>query len=116
MKNTFARILMGGVLAAGAMFAGTVTDVKVTLPHAVTVGSTTLPSGDYTISTMEMPAGAEYFVVRGAGMNPVVVTAQRADAANPSKTELTMSETDGKWHLDRLQIEGEPFAFEFEGK
>jgi hypothetical protein len=78
MKNFISRIALCGTLAAGAIFAGQINEVKVTLPHSVTVGSTTLPSGSYTISAIEMAAGDEYFVVRGEKMAPVVLSAMKA--------------------------------------
>ena len=66
MTNAFSRmgrmcasVIFGGALLAGSLFAGQT--VYVTLPHAVTVGSTTLPSGQYSLTTLEMSDGNEYF-------------------------------------------------------
>jgi len=113
MNNFFARFAMGGILAAGAMFAAQINDLTVTLPHAVTVGSTTLPGGTYTITPMQTSAGNEFFVVRGEKGAPVVLNAQKLDGAAASKTELTFSEDGDTWHFEKLSIEGETTAYEF---
>ena len=64
MGRTCARLSIAGGLLAGALLAGSVNPVTVTLPHAVTVGSATLPSGKYTISSVDTGDGGEpYFVV-----------------------------------------------------
>jgi hypothetical protein len=78
MKNAFSRIgrrcarLAGaGGLLTGALLAGPLGPVTVLLPRAVTVGSTTLPSGQYTISGMNMSGGGEeYFLMRWPLLRP----------------------------------------------
>jgi hypothetical protein len=115
MTNFFSRIAISGILAAGALFAAQINDLKVTLPHAVTVGSTTLPSGAYTISPMEMSDGSEYFVVRGDKTGPVVLQAQRIEGATATKTQVTISESGDTWRFDKLLIEGESTGYEFVG-
>jgi len=115
MNSLFSRIAISGILAAGAMFAASMNDLTVTLPHAVSVGSTTLPGGTYTISPMETRDGAEYFVVRGRGTAPVILTAQKTDSAvEAPKTEITLSETGDTWKLDKLVIQGETTGYEFQ--
>ena len=113
MNKLFSRIAIGGILAAGAMFAAQLNDLKVTLPHTVTVGSTTLPSGTYTIRPVEMSNGDEFFVVRGEKMSPVVLQAQKIDGATAAKTQITFSEEGDTWHFDTLAIAGDATAYEF---
>ena len=113
MKNAFSRIgrtcahlAVAGGLVAGAMFAGAVNEVSVTLPHAVTVGSTTLPSGQYTILSVDMSDGDEYFVVRSAN-GPVVagLQAQRTDPAGRSGTQVVLSKDGDTWHFDKMFVD-----------
>jgi hypothetical protein len=115
MNSLFSRIAIGGILAAGAIFAASMNDLTVTLPHAVTVGSTTLPSGTYTISPMEIGDGTEYFVVRGNKMSPLVLPATKIDSSVAApKTEVTLTESGDTWRLDKLSFEGEKTGFEFQ--
>jgi hypothetical protein len=93
MKNAFVRlggtcvsgltavVIVSGLMAGG-LFAGQPNRVNVTLPHAVTVGSTTLPSGTYSISSLEMSDG-EYFVIRGEGTPAVTLPATKIDSEQP---------------------------------
>jgi hypothetical protein len=114
MKNFISRIAVCGILAAGAMFAGSINEVTVTLPHSVTVGSTTLPSGSYTISAIEMAAGDEYFVVRGEKTAPVVLQSMKAEsAAAAPKTTITFTQDGDTWRFDKLAIAGESTSYEF---
>jgi hypothetical protein len=99
---------------ACALFAAAPNTVTVTLPHAVTVGSATLPSGQYTISGMEMSDGKEYFVVRGAKTAPVTLKAQKIDAADGSKTQVIFSRDGEAWHFEKLFLEGDGTAYEFQ--
>jgi hypothetical protein len=110
MKSAFSRIgqtCVFGVLLAGAMFAGSVNRVTVTLPHAVTVGATTLPSGEYTLSAIDMGDGNEYFVIRSENTPAVTLSAQRIDAAGATgKTQVTIQKDGDSWHLDKLFVHG----------
>jgi hypothetical protein len=101
----------GAVLMAGAMFAGPINEVKVTLPHPVTVGAVTLPEGQYTISNFEM-GGEEMFLVRGDHTPVITLLSSRTDS-DTEKTELTLSKDGDQWHFDKLTVEGQPQAFQF---
>ena len=98
---------------ACALFAASPNTVTVTLPHAVTVGSTTLPGGQYTISGMEMSDGNEYFIVRGANTAAVTMQAQRIGATDGSKTQVVFSKDGDSWHFEKLVLEGDGTAYEF---
>jgi len=104
-------ILGGAILMAGAMFAGQVNEVKVTLPHPVTVGAITLPEGQYTISNIEM-AGEEMFLVCGDHTPVVTLLSARVDG-DTDKTELTLTKDGDQWHFDRLAVEGQSQVFQF---
>ena len=119
MKNAFSRIgrtcaqvAMAGGLMAGVMFAGQVNPVTVTLPHAVMVGSVTLPSGEYTISSVDM-GDSEVFVVRSPGNPTVSVMAEKIDAQDEDKTELVLTKDGDNWHFDKLFIRGDEIGYQF---
>jgi hypothetical protein len=110
MKNAFSRIgqtCVFGVLMAGAMFAASVNRVTVNLPHAVTVGATTLPSGEYTLSSIDMGDGVEYFVMRSEHTPALTLSAVKIDAAEAEgKTQVTIQKDGDLWRLDKLFVHG----------
>lgn len=118
MKNAFARmgskcasLLAGGVLLAGITFAAQINEITVTLPHAVTVGSTVLPVGQYTINSFEM-GGEQVFVFRGEHISPVTLISERVDGSD-DKTELLLTKDGDQWHFDKLLVAGSGTAFGF---
>jgi hypothetical protein len=121
MKNAFsrlgrtcARLGVAGGLLAGALLAGSPNPVTVTLPHAVTVGSTTLPSGQYTISSVNMGDGGDsYFIVRSANSPVVALPALKIDAPDQGKTEVVFTKDGDTWRFNKMFIEGEDIGYEF---
>jgi hypothetical protein len=103
---------MAGGLMAGVMFAAEVNPVTVTLPHAVTVGSTTLPSGEYTISSVDMADG-ELFVVRSANNPTVSLLAERIESPDQDKTQMIFAKEGDNWHFDKLFIQGDAIGYQF---
>ena len=119
MKNAFSRmgrtcasVVFGGVLMAGAMLAGNINLVSVTLPHAVEVGSTTLPSGHYTISKIEM-GGDEILVVRGDHGAVATLQAQQIQGTNATATHVSFSNDGDVWHFDKLELAGDGVSYQF---
>jgi hypothetical protein len=122
MKNAFVRfgrtcvsVVAVSGLAAVALLAGQVSRVTVTLPHAVTVGSTTLPSGEYTISSVDMSDRDEYFIVRGDHTPTVTLTAHKIDSAPDlsGKTAVVFSQDGDQWHFDKLFVKGDDTGYQF---
>lgn len=117
MKNAFSRIgqtCVFGVLMASAMFAASVDRVTVTLPHAVTVGATTLPSGTYNLSAIDMGDGSEYFVMRSEHGLAVTLSAMKIDPSEAAgKTQITIQKDGDLWHLDKLFVHGDNNAYQF---
>jgi hypothetical protein len=119
MKNAFSRmgrscasVLAGGVLMAGAMLAASpLNPITLTLAQPVSVGSVTLPAGQYVMTSYEM-GGDEFFVVRGEKTQPVTLLATRTEDAS-DKTEVTLAKDGDKWHFSKLTVAGEGTAFEF---
>jgi hypothetical protein len=118
MKKAFALIgqtCAFGLLIAGSMLAGMVNPVTVTLPHDVTVGSTLLPSGQYTISSVDMSDGNEFFVVRNAQGAAITLPAYKIDARDlPNKTRVTIQKDGNTWRLDKLFVAGDATGYQFE--
>jgi hypothetical protein len=121
MKNAFARfgricvsVVVGTGLAAVGLMAGSVNRVTVTLPHPVTVGSTTLPQGTYSISSLDMSDGSEYFIVRGDHTPSVTLQAQKIDADDQSdKTQVILTQDGSEWRFDKLFVEGVGTGYQF---
>ncbi len=121
MNNTIARfgrkvfaLISGAVLMAGAVAASNGTQVSVTLPHSVTVGSTTLPSGDYTITTIDM-AGEDIFVIRAENGSAVAtLQAQKVIlATRAEKSGVSLSKDGDTWSIDKLVVEGDGVEYHF---
>lgn len=122
MKNAFTRfgksfvslLVVGGVMTAG-LFAATTAVATVTLPHAVTVGNTTLPSGQYTISAVDMASGDDVFIIRADKGNAVAtLQAQKVILSTQAeKTQITVSKDGETWSLDKMVIEGADVSYQF---
>jgi hypothetical protein len=104
-------MMIGGGLMASALLAGIGNEVSVALPHAVTVGSATLPAGNYKLTEFAM-GGKEYFVVRGehgaVAALPAVLTGEDA-----SKTEVVFSKDGETWRFERLAIAEDGTVYSF---
>jgi hypothetical protein len=117
MKNAFMRFGLACVPVAmltGLAIAGQVNRITVTLPHAVTVGSVTLPIGQYTISSLDISDGEKYFIVRGDHTPVVTIQGQKVDANDTTATTATqvMFSKDGdEWHFEKLFARG--FSYQF---
>ena len=114
MGRTCASFVIGSGLMAGALLAGNVNEIGVTIPHSVEVGSTTLPSGRYTLSSFEMGA-EEYFVVRSErGSAVATLQAQPIDNDTDGKqTKLVFSKDGDVWHFDKLELAGVGASYQF---
>jgi hypothetical protein len=104
-------LLAGGVLMAGAMGAAQMNEITVALPQAVTVGTITLPVGEYKITNFEM-GGQDFFVVRGDHTPTVTLTSERV-LGDTDKTEVVLSKDGDQWHFDKLRVAGEGATYQF---
>jgi hypothetical protein len=94
-----------------AMFAAPINPITVNLPHSVTVGSITLPVGQYVITSFEM-GGEDLFVVRGEHTTAVTLRGVRVDSES-ADTKVTFSKDGDNWRFDKLTVAGESEAFQF---
>jgi type IV secretory pathway TrbL component len=111
--KVFGAMIAAG-LVAGAAFAADGTTVTVTLPQAVVLGSTTLASGQYTITESSMANGSDVFVFRSGKGD--VATAMAMRSANPAvdqKTEVVLTNDHGTLHVDKLFIAGNSAGYQF---
>ncbi len=113
MGRTCASLVVGGVFVAAGAFGAAVNPVNVTLPHAVSVGSVTLPAGQYVISNFEM-GGEDFFVVRGEKTPAVTLRGVRVES-DADNTAVTFSKDGDTWHFNRLTVAGEGEAFQLMG-
>ena len=112
--RTCASVVIGSGLLAGGLFAYNNEQITIDLPHAVTVGSVTLPSGHYTISGVEMNAGQEYFVVRGENTPVVTLQAQKIEEnTSADRTHIDFLQDGSSWHFDKLIVAGEGTGYQF---
>jgi len=110
----FAAVVIATGLVAGAAFAASGATVKVTLPEAVSIGNTTLASGEYTITESTISGGASLFVFRDAkGDTASAVALKTAEPSNDQKTQVVLSNTGGTLHLDKMFIEGNSAGYQF---
>jgi hypothetical protein len=117
-----AAVMIGTGLIASAAFAGlNGGTVNITLSDPVVVGSRTLPSGDYTISEVQLGAESVFVFRNDNGDAAAVATATRT-ASPPDrnyygaseKTEITLSPSeDGTLHLKDMFIEGDSAGYHF---
>jgi hypothetical protein len=119
MKNAFSRI---GYTCASILFAGglmtAVTPANaemhdlayVTLSQPTEVGSTTLPSGKYTISTLNN----DVYLIRSENGEGAMVMGRRVETNDESpRTEVVLKNDGEGFRLDQLRIEGESQEYEF---
>lgn len=115
MSSKCVLTLATAALMAGVLFAAPINEVKFSLPHAVSVGSTTLPVGAYTITSFEM-GEEEVFIVRGEHTPAVTLISERVDSGSDKaadKTHVTLSKDGDIWHFEKLTVEGEASAYQF---
>ncbi|MCU1330806.1 MAG: hypothetical protein JWN34_6176 [Bryobacterales bacterium] len=114
-KTCVSMLVSGGLLAGGLFAAPNNNIVTVTLPHAVTVGSTTLPVGEYTVSSVNIGNTRDLFVIRGeSGSTLATLHAQRVLLSNQSdKTQVVLSKDGDNWNFDKLVIQGDGVSYLF---
>jgi hypothetical protein len=82
---------------------------NVTFTQPVTVGTTTLPEGRYTISTVSEGV----FLVHDNNGDHAIVLGRPIDTAEPSKTEVTLRNDGEGFRLDKLLFGGETSGIGF---
>jgi hypothetical protein len=119
MKNAFLRIgytCASLLVAGGFMIAVTPANAEmhdlayVTLSQPVTVGTTTLPGGQYTISS----EGDNVFLIHSDKGNNALIYGRPVDINDAAKkTEVILKGDNEGMRLDQLRFQGESTAYEF---
>ena len=105
-------MLAGGALAACALMAASTSVVTVNLPQPVKVGSTTLPSGEYSISPLNMTGGDDVFVIRSAKGAAITMQAQKlAPPVTNGDTHVVLAKDGDTWSIDKLFVDGAAYQF-----
>ncbi len=94
------------VLAAGSAFAQS-SEIRFSIPFNFVVNHTTLPAGDYAVSTMGV--GAQVLVIRGTSNNSIMATnANHVQASRPSKdTKLVFRRYGDRYFLAQVWKQGD---------
>ncbi len=125
MKNALQRF---GYTCVAAMIAAGITGtvlvqnmqaqplnlISVTLPQDVTIGSSVLPAGNYTIQDIDPASGNHLFVFRGENKT-VVVPGATVESLESAKTAVVLTRTGSAARLDKLVIEGSSIGYDFAG-
>jgi hypothetical protein len=117
MKNAMLRlsykcasILVASGLAMTASGAETRDLATVNLRESIVVGSTTLPSGHYTITS----EGNDIFLIHADNGDHALLLGQRIERTDESAQTVVVLKNDGQClRLDKLYIEGRTEAYDF---
>ena len=114
--NRFAYGLGLAALCFGAGIASAqdVQTVSVKFPFAVTVGSKTLPAGQYTISPLDNSGEAPIFLVRGSNGSAVAFAAARFNTPKHPllKDDVVIEVTGDKHILSQVRLQASDSVFE----
>ena len=114
LGTKFAAAIIATSLVAGAAFAAAGSVVTVTLPQAVTLGNSTLASGEYKVTEFSMADGSSMFVFRSEkGETTSAMAMKNADPGFDQKTAVVLSNAGGTLHLDKMFIEGQATGYQF---
>jgi hypothetical protein len=112
LKAKLFNVAIAACLSASAAFAA-VDSITVTFAQPVTLGSVTLPGGQYQVSESATSNG-NWFVFRSdKGETVAALASKTADAAPDQKTEVVLSHEGGALHVDKLFIEGDSAGYQF---
>lgn len=94
-------------LTLGVANAQDIQTVSVKFPYPVTVGSKTLPAGDYTISSFDSSSDAPIFLVRGTQGNAVALASARVSAGQHqlTKDDVVIEVTGNKHVLSQVRLQ-----------
>lgn len=118
MKTRFfqtAGVSLATVLGLGlATFSASAAtlDIRVNLPYEASVGSVTLPAGEYSIQTMNTN-GASALLFRTADGGSVAIATAQAIANNSSgQTRVELQKVGDKYQIDKIFVEGRATGFD----
>lgn len=88
--------------------------MAVKFPFAVTVGSRTLPAGNYIISSFDSASDAPIFLVRGVGGSVVTFASARTVSAphKLTKDDVVVEVSGGKHVLSQVRLQDSDSIYE----
>ena len=90
--------------------------VKVTLAHATSVGSVTLPAGDYTIRDIRDDGSSQVLQIRSLdgelSVSAMVMPVSQANHGTAERTQVVFRMTGGKYQLEKVWIAGREYGYE----
>jgi len=102
-RRLFALFGMGLLLATSSAYAQTI-NLKADIPFDFVVGKTTLPSGEYTIRSLNMDPALS---IGGSAHNPILFLAKRCSSRSPSaQSKLVFARYGDRYFLSEMWIEG----------
>ena len=114
LGTKFAAAVIATGLVATAAFAGSGAVLTITLPEPVTLNGSTLASGQYKVTESNMADGNNLIVFRSdKGQSTAVVAMRSAEAAPDQKSEVILSNENGRMRLDKLFVAGESAGYQF---
>ena len=101
-------------LGLGTASAQDIQAVTVKFPFPVTVGSRTLPAGDYTISTFDFSSDAPIFLVRGTKGSAIAFATSRTETAphTLTKDDVVLSVEGDKHVLSQVRLQDTDSVYE----
>ena len=89
-------------------------DLKVTFQHPVSVGSVTLPAGDYTIRELKASSSTPVLVFRSADGTSVSALASIVSEPNRETTDqVILRQVGDSYQLERIWLAGQNIGYEF---
>jgi hypothetical protein len=90
--------------------------VKVTLPHGATVGTITLPAGEYTIRDLT-DGGSSSSVLqilpeKGKGVTAVVMRISEPNNKRADHTQVVLQHSGDTYQMDKIWLEGRDYGYE----
>jgi hypothetical protein len=91
-----------------------IAEMKIDLPHAAQVGSTSLPAGSYVIRNVKDEGGVS--IIEFASVDnrvSVIAMAQKISLETPTdRTEVVLRATPEKYIVDRIWLDGRDYGYE----
>ena len=104
------------VCLAASATAQMVDIVKVTLPHGATVGTITLPAGEYTIRDLT-DGGSSSSVLqiqpeKGKAITAVVMRISEPNNKRADHTQVVLQHSGDTYQMDKIWLEGRDYGYE----
>ena len=102
-RQLFVLLGIGLLLATASAYAQTI-QLKANIPFNFVVGKTTLPSGEYTIRSLNMN---QVLSIGSSGQNSIMILANACSSPSPSaQTKLVFARYGDRYFLSQVWIEG----------